>query len=137
MGPFELIDLAGVDVNIAAARGIWEGLGLPDRLRPSAIQERLVAEGHLGRKSGEGFYRYEGGRRSSVAPPFDEPSGGLAPETIRRRILTGIEAEARLAAAEGVATEYDIDLALRLGAGHPMGPFERSRGSDQGPQRPS
>ena len=45
MGPFELMDLAGLDVNLAAARGVWEGLGRPERLRPSPIQERLVAAG--------------------------------------------------------------------------------------------
>ena len=36
MGPFELMDLTGIDVNLAAATGIWEGLGRPDRLRPVA-----------------------------------------------------------------------------------------------------
>ena len=54
MGPFELMDLIGIDVNLAAARGVYEGLGRPERLRPSPIQERLVAAGHLGRKSGRG-----------------------------------------------------------------------------------
>jgi 3-hydroxybutyryl-CoA dehydrogenase len=61
MGPFELMDLIGIDVNLAAARAVWSGLGHPDRLRPSPIQERLVAEGRLGRKTGEGFYRYDDG----------------------------------------------------------------------------
>ena len=45
MGPFELMDLIGIDVNLAAARGVYEGLGRPERLRPSPIQERLVAAG--------------------------------------------------------------------------------------------
>ena len=63
MGPFELMDLTGIDVTLAAATGIWEGLGRPDRLRPSPIQEALVAAGDLGRKTGQGFYRYEDGRR--------------------------------------------------------------------------
>ena len=126
MGPFELIDLAGVDVNLAAARGVWEGLGRPERLRPSVIQERLVAERRLGRKTGEGFYCYEAGRRGSVAAPFGEAHGDLSRESIRGRILAAIDAEARFAADEDVATEADIDLALRLGAGHPMGPFERA-----------
>ena len=42
MGPFELMDLTGIDVSLAAATGIWDGLGRPERLRPSPIQERLV-----------------------------------------------------------------------------------------------
>ena len=71
MGPFELMDLTGIDVTLAAATGIWEGLGRPDRLRPSPIQAALVAAGDLGRKTGQGFYRYEDGRRigEAVQPP--------------------------------------------------------------------
>ena len=52
------MDLTGIDVTLAAARGVWEGLGRPEHLRPSEIQERLAAEGRLGRKTGAGFYEY-------------------------------------------------------------------------------
>ena len=67
MGPFELMDLTGIDVTLAAATGIWEGLGRPDRLRPSPIQEALVADGDLGPQDRPGFYRYEDGRRTGEA----------------------------------------------------------------------
>ena len=70
LGPFELMDLTGIDVTLAAARGVWEGLGRPEHLRPSEIQERLAAAEHLGRKSGVGFYTYTEGRRDSIAPEF-------------------------------------------------------------------
>ena len=73
LGPFELMDLTGIDVTLAAARGVWEGLGRPDHLRPSEIQERLAAAEHLGRKSGVGFYVYTDGRRGTVAPEFRVP----------------------------------------------------------------
>jgi 3-hydroxybutyryl-CoA dehydrogenase len=129
MGPFELMDLVGIDVNLAAARGVWEGLGRPDRLRPSAIQERLVDAGRLGRKTGAGFYRYEGGRRVSVAEQFAAGSGGsttLADAAVAERILLAVVNEAWHALGDRVATKADIDLALRLGAGHPVGPFERT-----------
>lgn len=145
LGPFELMDLVGLDVNLAAARGIWEGLGRPDRLRPSPLQEALVAEGRLGRKSGAGFYRYVDGRRQGVAPVFAEGArrgedGGVrggreggggrrTADEIRALILAAVDAEARQALAEGVATTVDIDLAMRAGAGHPTGPFERARES--------
>lgn len=122
MGPFELMDLIGIDVNLAAARGVWDGLGRPDRLRPSPIQERLVAAGQLGRKSGRGFYRYEGGRAvgTALVPIEASPaSAPLDPGAIAERIRGAIDAEARLAADEGVATAADIELALELGAGHP------------------
>jgi 3-hydroxybutyryl-CoA dehydrogenase len=120
MGPFELIDLAGLDVNLAAARGVWEGLGRPDRLRPSPIQERLVAAERLGRKGGGGFYRYEDGRRGTVDPEFAEgPAREMRPDRIRERIEAAIADEARTVIDEGVATHDDVVLALRLGAAHP------------------
>jgi 3-hydroxybutyryl-CoA dehydrogenase len=124
MGPFQLMDHIGVDVNLAAARGVWQGLGRPDRLRPSPIQEQLVDAGRLGRKSGEGFYRYGDG---APVPVEGAPASGQAdPVAIRNRILGAVRAEAERARDEGVASEADIDLALRLGAGHPVGPFERT-----------
>jgi 3-hydroxybutyryl-CoA dehydrogenase len=127
MGPFELMDLTGIDVTLAAARGVWEGLGRPAHLRPSDIQESLVAQGRLGRKTGVGFYHYTDGRRDSVAPEFQVTPGtsSMAAADIEADILEAIEDEARRALADGVASEADIDLALRLGAGHPAGPFER------------
>ena len=130
MGPFELMDLIGVDVNLAVATAIWEGLGRPDRLRPSPIQHDLVANGRLGRKSGHGFYHYEGGRRTEVDAAFAARPAGttIEPAGISRRIERAILEEARLALAEGVASETDIDRAMRLGAGHPHGPFEGEAG---------
>jgi 3-hydroxybutyryl-CoA dehydrogenase len=121
LGPFELMDLTGVDVTLAAARGIWERLGQPDRLRPSPIQEDLLRAGQLGRKTGQGFYRYVEGAPAVVAPPFrtDPARERLAGDAIARRIVGAIDEEARLAAAEAVASPDAIDLALRLGAGHP------------------
>ena len=59
MGPFELMDLIGNDVNYAVSCSVYEQLGQPERLRPSAIQEEKVKAGKLGRKSGEGYYSYE------------------------------------------------------------------------------
>jgi 3-hydroxybutyryl-CoA dehydrogenase len=127
MGPFELMDLTGIDVTYAAATSIWERLGRPDRLRPSPIQERLVAEGHLGRSTGQGFYGYPDGVRGAVSPAFTGVDADTDADAaaVASRILAAIDGEARLAVAEGVASEPDIDLALRLGAGHPQGPFER------------
>jgi 3-hydroxybutyryl-CoA dehydrogenase len=127
MGPFELMDLAGLDVNLAAARGIWKGLDRPDRLRPSPIQERLVAAEHLGRKTGQGFYRYENARQLAVSNEFAVAPSTASADAIRDRILAAIDSEAQRALDEGVASGADIDTALRLGAGHPQGPFERER----------
>jgi 3-hydroxybutyryl-CoA dehydrogenase len=59
MGPFELMDLIGVDTNLSVTTSIYEGFGRAHKFTPSPIQQQLVREGHLGRKSGSGFYAYE------------------------------------------------------------------------------
>ena len=129
MGPFELMDLVGLDVNLAAATGVWEGLGRPERLRPSPIQAWLVEHQRLGRKGGVGFYRYHDGHDPALEPLPHDVAGPvrdghtIAPEAIVRRIRTAIAAEAVLARDAGVASEADIDTALWLGAAHPEGPF--------------
>ena len=124
MGPFELMDLVGIDVNLAAARSVWEGLGQPDHLRPSAIQEQLVEAGRLGRKSGEGFYRYvDGARTDGDVEGMPAGTAPLADADIVARIESAIAAESRTVARDGLATEDDIALALRFGAGHPRSPF--------------
>jgi 3-hydroxybutyryl-CoA dehydrogenase len=58
LGPFKLTDLIGQDVNLAVSRSVYDQLNKPERLKPSPLQEKLVEAGKLGRKTGEGFYRY-------------------------------------------------------------------------------
>ena len=58
MGPFKLMDLIGNDVNYAVSCSVYEQLNKPERLMPSFIQEQKVKEGKLGKKSGEGYYKY-------------------------------------------------------------------------------
>jgi 3-hydroxybutyryl-CoA dehydrogenase len=133
MGPFALMDLVGLDVNLAAATGVWEGLGRPGRLRPSPIQAWMVHAGWLGRKTGVGFYRYTVTHDpvpnplphtiASPVPAGHEPD----PAGIVRRIRSAIATEASIARDAGVASEADIDTALWLGAAHPEGPFAWSR----------
>lgn len=59
MGPFELMDLIGVDTNLAVTTSIYEGFGKAHKFAPSPTQQQLVRDGHLGRKSGRGFYLYD------------------------------------------------------------------------------
>jgi 3-hydroxybutyryl-CoA dehydrogenase len=123
MGPFELMDLIGIDVNLEVARSFYRQRPEP-RWRPSPIQERMVAEGRLGRKSGGGFYDYGKGSEpeGSPSPPHD------ARHAILERVVSQLVNEACFAAEEGVARPADIDEAMRLGLNHPRGPFKWGRG---------
>ncbi len=59
MGPFELMDLIGNDINFAATESLYESFFHDSRLRPSPIQRRMVLGGNLGRKTGRGYYVYD------------------------------------------------------------------------------
>jgi 3-hydroxybutyryl-CoA dehydrogenase len=58
MGPFQLMDLIGMDINYGVSQIVYDALGQPERLKPSPIQAQKVADGNLGKKSGKGFYEY-------------------------------------------------------------------------------
>jgi 3-hydroxybutyryl-CoA dehydrogenase len=135
MGPFELIDLIGLDVNLSVARSFYEQGGRPERWRPSPIQERMVGEGKLGRKSGRGFYDYADGqphREDDPAPEGIEPPT-LDPERLARidpaaveilpRLIAQIANEAAFALAEEVGSPEDMETAMRLGFNWPLGPL--------------
>ncbi|HEY6057539.1 MAG TPA: 3-hydroxyacyl-CoA dehydrogenase NAD-binding domain-containing protein, partial [Candidatus Limnocylindrales bacterium] len=131
MGPFAYMDFVGLDVNLAASRALFEAFGHA-RFRPSPIQEALVSAGQLGRKTNRGFYRYgDDGQVLGPASRFERPLPGarsarLDDAAIAERITLAIVNEAFHALGDGVADEPTIDRAMRLGAAHPEGPFERA-----------
>jgi len=132
MGPFELLDLIGIDVNLTIARSFFAQGGEPERWRPTAIQEAMVAAGRLGRKSGHGFYDYDRGEpvpadlSAAVPHPQSPPQGnnGADEAEILDRLFAQIANEAAFALEEEVASPADMDTAMRLGFNWPRGPIE-------------
>jgi len=143
MGPFELIDLIGLDVNLSVARSFYAQGGEPERWRPSEIQARMVDEGRLGRKSGTGFYAYDDAgsgrpdvplhgdaskeRGERVGPTLDPDDlakiDPAAPEIVPR-LVAQIANEAAFALEEEVGSPQDMNTAMRLGFNWPLGPIE-------------
>jgi len=115
MGPLQLADLIGNDVNLAVSESLFERYYYHPRFRPSHLQRSLVEAGLLGRKSGRGFYDYGDGEQEET---------GEETEHVALRVISCIVNEAFLALTEGVATAEDIDEAMKLGANYPRGPFE-------------
>jgi 3-hydroxybutyryl-CoA dehydrogenase len=116
MGPFELMDFIGLDVNLAVTRSIFEALGFDPRYRPSLTQQRLVDAGMLGRKTKQGFFDYRDGTREPE-PLVDREVG----ERVFDRILSMLINEAIDAVHWRVASPADIDLAVTKGVNYPKG----------------
>ncbi|HEY5942765.1 MAG TPA: 3-hydroxyacyl-CoA dehydrogenase NAD-binding domain-containing protein [Solirubrobacterales bacterium] len=133
MGPFELLDLIGLDVNLEIARSFFRQGGEPERWRPSPIQEELVAEGRFGRKSEHGYYRYGEGHERELDPELGILAPTLDPEKLERvdplaetvliRLFAQIANEAAFALEEEIASPADMETAMRLGFNWPKGPL--------------
>ena len=116
MGPFELMDLIGNDVNFAVTRSVFDGTFHDPRYRPSLIQQRLVEAGLLGRKTDRGHYDYSEG-----APPPQAREDRQLGERIVQRILAMLINEAADALWLGLASYDDLELAMTKGVNYPKG----------------
>jgi len=110
MGPFELMDLIGLDVSLAATSSVYQAFFQDPRYRPHPRQQAMVDAGLLGRKSGRGFYDYSKDRLRHPGPP---PSVSLRP--LRARLVGGGALAAALRSSPGLAEEEaEVILDVRV-----------------------
>ncbi|HEX4047538.1 MAG TPA: 3-hydroxyacyl-CoA dehydrogenase NAD-binding domain-containing protein [Elusimicrobiota bacterium] len=127
MGPFELMDLIGLDTNLAITKSIYEALGRPERFAPPALQQALVDRGMTGRKAGKGFYLYADGKPQGENPEalsLRAAAGVSDGPDAWARLRAALIAEAERVVDEGTASGSDVDIAIRLAMNFPKGPLE-------------
>ncbi len=115
MGPFELMDLIGNDVNYAVTESVFRAMYFDQRYKPSLTQLKMTEAGWLGRKSGRGYYDYSNSQTSS------EDRNPNLENMIFERILVMLINEAYDAEYMGIASGSDIDLAMTKGVNYPKG----------------
>ncbi len=116
MGPFELMDYIGNDINFKVTETVFRAFYFEPRYRPSFIQQRMVEAGRLGRKTGIGFYTYDGSGK-----PNRSASQSKADERIFQRILFMLVNEAADALYLNIASREDLDRAMTEGVNYPKG----------------
>ncbi len=116
MGPFELMDLIGHDVNYAVTETVWSSFYFDPRYTPSFTQKRLVEAKWFGRKSGRGFYDY-----ADTAIKHEPELQAEVGKDICWRVLVMLINEAANALFLHVASKEDIDLAMTKGVNYPKG----------------
>ena len=116
MGPFELMDFIGNDVNYAVTESVFTAFYFDSRYKPSFTQKRLAEAGYLGRKSGKGYYDYSEGT-AKPNPTEDKILG----DKICNRVLVMLINEATDALFLNIASAEDIDNAMTKGVNYPKG----------------
>lgn len=116
MGPFELMDLIGVDVNFAVTTTVYKDYFYDPKYKPSLLQQRMSEAKLHGRKTGKGFYDYS----ENAVKPVAEEDDALY-QQIFLRIIAMLINEAVEAKRLGVANDEDIELAMQKGVNYPKG----------------
>lgn len=117
MGPFELMDFIGNDINYKVTETVWQQMFFDSRYRPSQTQKRLFEAGMYGRKTGRGYYEYQNGN-ALIPPPAEDKT---LHQEIFMRILSMLINEAAEALYYGIASADDIETAMTLGVNYPKG----------------
>ena len=116
MGPFELMDFIGNDVNYTVTESVFAAFYFDPRYKPAFTQKRMAEAGYLGRKSGKGYYNYGEGAENPM-PNEDTKLGSI----ILDRVLAMLINEAADALFLNVASAEDIDNAMTKGVNYPKG----------------
>ena len=116
MGPFELMDFIGNDVNYAVTTSVFEAFFYDPRYRPALTQRRLVEAGLYGRKRGRGYYDYREG--ATKPEPVQDSALG---RRIVDRVVAMLVNEACEALHMRVASAADIETAMTKGVNYPKG----------------
>ncbi|MDQ1098746.1 MULTISPECIES: 3-hydroxyacyl-CoA dehydrogenase NAD-binding domain-containing protein [Chryseobacterium] len=116
MGPFELMDLIGVDVNFSVTTTVYKDYFYDPKYKPSLLQQRMSEAKLHGRKTGKGFYDYAEGS-TKPEPQKDE----ALYQQIFLRIISMLINEAVEAKRLGIASDQDLELAMQKGVNYPKG----------------
>jgi len=116
MGPFELMDFIGNDINYKVSESVWTQFFYEPRFKPSLTQKRLYEAKWFGRKSGKGYYNYTDG----AIPPKAKEDEELG-KTIFYRVIAMLINEAIDSLYLQIASKVDLDLAMTKGVNYPKG----------------
>ena len=116
MGPFELMDLIGIDVNFSVTKTVYQDYFFDPKYKPSLLQQRMSEAKLLGRKTGKGFYDYAENAQNPVAEKNEELY-----QQIFMRIISMLINEAAEAKRLKIASDEDLELAMQKGVNYPKG----------------
>ena len=115
MGPFELMDFIGNDINYTVTETVFREFYYDPRYKPSFTQKRLMEAGYFGRKSGKGFYNYKTNKADNINKNRE------VGKEIVLRIVSMLINEAADALYLNIASKEDLDLAMTKGVNYPKG----------------
>jgi len=134
MGPFELMDLIGIDINFSVTKTVYQDYFYDPKYKPSLLQQRMSEAKLLGRKTGKGFYDYSAQSREPSARSREPRAESQEPgariqdlkddklyEEIFLRIISMLINEAVEAKRLGIASDEDLELATQKGVNYPKG----------------